>query len=349
MFIRTISSVAVLILCFFTLNTIACTGLQVSTTEGAYVNGRTVEFGMPLALSVLIVPQNYHFTGSLPNEKSGIEYRAKYAVVGASVFGEASVVDGINEKGLSAGAFYFPGYASYAKVLPGHEKSALAPTEFINWILTQFANIEEVKHAIGSIMIAATPNEKWGGVPPFHYIIYDKSGRSIVVEPLNGELAIFDNPLGVFTNSPTFDWHLTNLSNYINLSPSNAQLHALGKFQLKQFGQGTGLQGLPGDFTPPSRFVRAAIFSAASIPAAHLDKAVSNIFHLLNQFDIPYGAVRESSNHTTHIEWTLATTVKDPSRLRYYYKTFEDQTVRMIDMNRYDLTEPNLVSIKISA
>ena len=31
-------------------------------------------------------------------------------------------------------------------------------------------------------------------------------------------LDVWDNPVGVLTNSPDFNWHLTNLRNYMNAS-----------------------------------------------------------------------------------------------------------------------------------
>ena len=100
-----------------------------------------------------------------------------------------------------------------------------------------------------------------------HFVVHDRSGKSVVIEPTDKTLKIFDNPLGVMTNSPTFDWHMTNLRNYINLTVTNVPPIDLGGVTLAQFGQGSGLRGLPGDFTPPSRFVRAVAFSQSALQA----------------------------------------------------------------------------------
>ncbi|RUQ85405.1 choloylglycine hydrolase family protein [Legionella septentrionalis] len=327
---------------------LACTGLQLKAQDGAFINGRTVEFGIPMNLSGLVISRNYEFIGTLPEQASGLRYRAKYAAIGGSAFDEASILDGINEKGLSAGMFYFPGYASYTAVTPENQSRALAPTEFITWVLTQFATVDEVKQGINTIVIAPTAQKNWGGVPPFHYIVYDKTGKSIVIEPLNGRLTVWDNPIGVITNSPTFDWHLTNLSNYMNLSPFNIPSKNIGGLQLKEFGQGNGLRGLPGDFTPPSRFVRAALYSASALPIATAEQGVFNVFHILNQFDIPVGAVRAEENGKMMVENTLATTVKDPQNLKYYFKTYEDQSIRVIDLQQFDLNSKELISISFS-
>lgn len=332
---------------FFSASAWACTGIQVQAKDSAFVNGRTVEFGMPIPMAAIIIPRNYSFKGTLPNGSAGLVYRSKYAAVGGNSFGEAAIVDGLNEQGLSVGMFYFPGYAQYSQITAQNKNTALSPTEFPNWILTQFATVDEVKEGLKSVVIAPTKPKGWPSLPPFHYIVYDKSGKSIVIEPINGQLKVYDNPLGVITNSPTFDWQLTNLANYINLSPVNAPPVNVDGMKLKQFGQGSGLHGLPGDFTPPSRFVRAAVFSNAAIPALNAQAAVLQVFHILNQFDIPVGSVRSVQNNKVNPEFTLATTVKDSQNLQYYFRTYEDQTIKMIDLSAFDLNAKAIKSISM--
>ena len=191
--------------------------------------------------------------------------------------------------------------------------------------------------------------EGWGAVPPpFHYIVYDKAGNSLVIEPLDGKLVTYDNPLGVCTNSPTFDWHMTNLRNYVNLSPDNASSTNMAGVEIAPLGQGSGLLGLPGDFTPPSRFVRAAIFSKAAIPPNNTEEAVLQIFHILNQFDIPVGSVRAVVNGVIHTESTTETSVKAPQSLKYYFKMYEDQSIRVVDLNQFDLNAKEIKKAPMS-
>lgn len=337
-----------LICALFSISALACTGIQVKAKDNSFVNGRTVEFGMPLHLSAIVIPRGYHFKGTLPDGSPGLVYQSKYAAVGGNSFGEAAIMDGLNEKGLSTGAFYFPGYAQYASITEQNKSKALSPTEFSNWILAQFATVDEVKAALNSVVIAPTTPKGWPTMPPFHYIVYDKSGKSIVIEPVNGELKVYNNELGVITNSPSFDWHLTNLANYINLFPVNAPPVKVDNIQLNQFGEGSGLHGLPGDFTPPSRFVRAAVFSSSAIPTQNAQTAVLQVFHILNQFDIPVGAVRSIHNNKIDAEFTLATTVKDPQNLKYYFRTFEDQSIKMINLKSLDLNSKQIKSISMA-
>ena len=323
----------------------ACTGIRLTAKDGASVSGRTVEFGTVIDMSAAVIPRNYTFTGKTP-KGDGLVYTAKYAAVGIYCFQDQVLMDGMNEKGLTAAAFYFPGFAGYTPVTEDNQKKALSPVEFPNWILTQFATLDEVKAALNSVVIAPTVIEGWGPIPaPFHYIIYDKQGNSLVIEPIDGKLKIHENKIGAFTNSPAFDWHMENLRNFINLTPFNADPITLRGVKLAPFGQGSGMVGIPGDFTPPSRFVRAAIFSSTAEPAKNSEKLVGQAFHILNQFDIPLGAARGKENGQVETDYTLLTSVKDPNSLKYYFKSYEDQTIRWVGLNEMNLNAAAIKSI----
>ncbi len=134
------------------------------------------------------------------------------------------------------------------------------------------------------------------------------------------------------TNSPNFEWHMTNLRNYVNLSATNVPPLALGGVTLAQFGQGSGLRGLPGDFTPPSRFVRAVAFSQSAVQSDTAAQAVLQAFHILNNFDIPYGAVRDVEGGQMHAEYTTWTSDSDLKNLRWYFRTYGDQSIHSVDL-----------------
>lgn len=316
----------------------ACTGIKLVAKDGSIVHGRTLEFGVKVDVDIAVVPRGYEFVGTTPQGK-GITYKSKYGAVGSITFGEVALMDGLNEKGLAVGTFYFPGFAGYTNVTAENQSKALSSVEFPNWILTQFATIEEVKAALPNIVIAPTVTKAWGSEPaPFHYIVYDKSGKSLVIEPIDGKLLTYENKLGVLTNSPGFDWHLTNLRNYIHFSDVNAKPLTIDGEVLNPFGQGSGMVGLPGDFTPPSRFVRAAIFATTAIPSANAAEAVFQAFHILNQFDIPVGVVREvTPDGVIHSDYTIMTCVRDPQSLNYYFRIYADQTIKFVDLKKFDL------------
>lgn len=316
----------------------ACTGLKLTAKDGNSVHGRTLEYGVVVDVSIAVVPRDFTYTANTPLG-NGMSYKTKYASVGTVTFDSISLLDGMNEKGLSVGTFYFPGFAGYTQTTKDNQSKSLSPVDFPNWILSQFATLDEVREGIKNVVIAPTVESGWGpDTPPFHYIVYDKSGKSISIEPIKGTLEVRDNPIGTYTNSPNFDWHLTALRNYINLTPVNVKPLDVNGLVLAPFGQGSGMVGLPGDFTPPSRFVRAAIYSVTAIPSDNADQAINQLFHILNQFDIPVGVARAKENGVIYSDFTQATVAHNPNNLKYYFKTYDDQNVRQVDLSTFDLT-----------
>lgn len=201
----------------------ACTGIMLRNADGSVVHGRTGEFGYFIDTDVVVVPRNHEYVGATP-QGAGLTFRTRYASVGLIAFDVLGYLDGLNEKGLSVGAFYFPSYAGYARVTDENRAKALPPSQFSSWTLGQFAEVAEVRAAVArsEVVIAPTPVKGFGSeAPPFKYVVYDKTGASIVIEPLNGNLVVYDNPLGSMSNSPTHARHLTNLRNYIALDPRN--------------------------------------------------------------------------------------------------------------------------------
>jgi choloylglycine hydrolase len=317
----------------------ACTGIRLKNADGSFVHGRTVEFGIPLEMDFAVVPRGYDFTGQTPLG-DGKKWTSKYGAMGVIVFGNLGIMDGINEKGLAIGAFYFPTEAQYTETTAENQSRSFSSIDFSNWILTSFADVDEVRAAIegGEVLVAPTLLPGWPQqVQPFHWVVYDKSGKSLVIEPIGGKLVLHDNPLGVLTNSPSFDWHMTNLRNYIALNPRDVPPIEIDGTTFQSFGMGNGMLGLPGDFTPPSRFVRAAVFSSTAFPAPSSDEGVFKGFHLLNNFDIPVGVARTQEDGQQAADQTLFTTMRDPQNLRMYYKTYDDQTIRTVDLNKFDL------------
>lgn len=325
----------------------ACTGVLILSEDQVAVSGRTLEFGVELDMSVAVVPRNFSFEGKTSIGK-GMSYTSKYAATGVYCFDEPVLMDGVNEKGLVAAAFYFPGYANYVQVTRKNQTNALSPIDFPNWILTQFETVDEVKEGLSSVVIVPTIYADWGpSAPPMHYIVYDRLGRSIVIEPLDQKLIVYENPIGVITNSPTFDWHLTNLGNYINLTPFNIDPIAIRGLKINPFGQGSGMLGLPGDFTPPSRFIRATLFSAMSVAPKDGLGAVEQTFHILNQFDIPLGVIRDEQSEKIVYDATLMTSVKNSATLEYFYTSYNNPTVEFVDLKQFDLNAKEIKSKKI--
>ncbi|MDA7924451.1 choloylglycine hydrolase family protein [Mariniblastus sp.] len=311
---------------------IACTGIILRTMNGATIVGRTMEFGFDIKSDILVVPAGTKYTTlGLNAEKSGFTFTAKYGFVGANALGKSIIVDGVNEKGLYFGAFYFKGAEKFSELTAANQDNAISSEEVGNWLLSQFATVAEIKAAMPSKVVVGTFVKEINGIAPLHYAVTDATGGSIVIEYTKSGLTIHDNTVNAVANNPAFDWHLTNLRNYIGLSATNNETLTVGKQQLRPFGQGTGMYGLPGDFSSPSRFVRATAFANNALPSKDIDEGVFRAFHIMNNFDIPKGAIRESDNNTL-MDYTIWTSVTDTKNAFYYYKTFKGQAVECVDL-----------------
>lgn len=325
-----------------------CTGIRIMAENVAIIYARTLEFGIDTKSNILMIPRNYSFTGTTPSKNfAGLKWNSKYAVLGANMLNINGLIDGVNEKGLAGGLFYFPGFAKYQDVSEKQYGYSIAPWELITWILTNFSTVSEVKANLPNIKLTNTIFPPWGIVPPLHAIIHDLSGETLVIEYVNGELYLYNNPIGVITNSPTFDWHLTNLSNYINLSPFNVENLKLQGLTLIPLGQGSGMLGLPGDFTSPSRFVRATVFMQTTKNIKHELDALNSAFHILNLFDIPFGSVIEKNDGQKNYELTQWTSAADLKNKRYFWHTHENRQIQMVDLMKMNLNGYMPVTIKM--
>jgi choloylglycine hydrolase len=325
----------------------ACTGIRLIATDGSIIHARTLEFGLDLKSNVIVIPRGFARAGLTPDGKPGLTYASKYASVGANGVGLPYLFDGLNEKGLAVGTFYFPTTAGYMPYAPADAGRTLAPWQVGSWILENFASVDEVRANIGKVVVADVVFKEWGFTPPVHYVVHDETGKSIVIEYVEGALHVHDNPLGVMSNTPSFDWHMTNLRNYVNLSVQNAAPVKLGPVTLQPTGQGSGMHGVPGDFTPPSRFVRAAIYSASVLPSATGQEAVLQAFHILNQFDIPKGAARdrEKDEHGNIVaDYTLWTSANDLKARRFFIRTYDNSQIRSVDLMSQNLDAKDIVT-----
>jgi len=321
----------------------ACTGIVLTATDGAVVRARTLEFGEDPQSQLIFIPRGQKMTATGPNgEADGVAWTQKYASAGTNAFGKSIVLDGLNEKGLGGGLFYFPGYAGYQDVSAAEADRSMGSWELLTYVLGNFATVAEVKAGLPDVKVSNVALEGFGGSPPLHMIVTDAGGASLVVEYVDGVLNVYDNPLGVLTNSPGFDWHSTNLSNFVNLSALNVPKLALRDIKIDQTGQGSGLLGLPGDFTPPSRFVRAVAFSQAAAKSADGAAATKLAFHILDNFDLPPGTVRSGSGPTDY-EVTYWTGAADLKNLRYSVTTFDNRQIRMFDLAAADMDGGEIV------
>lgn len=316
---------------FFAQQALACTGITLHTANNYPVTARTIEWAAtPLNAMYVVVPRGQSQRSFLPDGTlNGKQFTAKYGYVGIAVENDAFVMEGINEVGLGVGLFYFPQYGEYQPYDPQKKDQSVSDMQLAAWILSNFATINELQAAIAQIRVIATDPR----ASTVHWRITEHTGRQVVLEIVNQQIRFHDNPLGVLTNSPDFQWHLTNLNNYVNLSAGSVNHRQVGTLNLHAFGGGSGLHGLPGDMTPPSRFIRAAFFQSTAPRLAEEDATVMQAFHLLNNFDIPVGIQfadpREVPNMPSATQITIASDLRNQ---RLYYRTMYDSSIRCIDL-----------------
>jgi choloylglycine hydrolase len=320
----------------------ACTTFRLRAGDGAWVIGRSQENAIPFDSQVMVVPRGQKFTATRPDGKAGMSWVARYGFVGMNTMGVDIPSDGMNEAGLSVGALSFPGFARYAP-LPPEGSEAISNLELPNWLLARFATVGEVREALARVpvydlTVPPMPQQ------PLHWAVFDAQGGALVVEYVEGRLRMHDNAVGVLTNSPPFDWQMTNLRNHVNLTNMNVEPLRLGAVEIDPIGQGTGLLGLPGDYTPPSRFVKTTALVYAARPVATAPEAVNLAFHLLNAVDIPLGAVaskvpgKGEGAPTLMYELTQWATVHDLTNRVCYLRSYGNLAVRSIDLRRLDLS-----------
>jgi len=321
----------------------ACTSFVLQADDGATVYGRTMEWGtFDLNSRLVIVSRGHQFQGHTPDGKPGHRWKARYGAVALDALKKDYFTDGMNEKGLVVGGLYLPGFAEYQKYDPSKASISMNPLEVLNYILTQFATVDEVRKGLGEILVVPVVEPALGIPAPMHFLVVDKSGKTIVVEYLKGKLTVFDNPLRVLTNSPFFDWHMTNLRNYLSLSAVALPTKKIEDLDFSPIGAGSGLLGMPGDYTPPSRFVRAVAFTQTARKTPNGDETVYEAFRILDNFNLPLGSAEGPEANPEDLKGmrssTIWTSVADTQNLKYYYHTQHNRKVRMIDLKRIDFS-----------
>lgn len=315
----------------------ACTGISLTAQDGSRVVARTVEWAAtPMQCGYVVAPRGHMHQSYTPTGENGLKYKAIYGYVGIYTEYEPFVVEGVNEAGLSAGLFFFPQYGDYAPYNSSHNSKTLCDMQFVSWVLSQFSSIDQVKDALAEIDLV-TLNHKIGAV---HWRIAEPNGRMVVLEVVAGVPHFYENTLGVLTNAPGFQWHMTNLNNYVNLEPGSAPDNTIKKgITLMPLGHGSGMLGLPGDFTSPSRFVRATFYqTTAPVWATGFDTVVQ-AFHILNNFDIPIGSQHAMADIPKNLpSATQFTAATDQTAMKFYYRTAWNSNIRCIELMTIDFS-----------
>ena len=109
--------------------------------------------------------------------------------------------------------------------------------------------------------------------------------------------------------------------------------------------------GLPGDNTPPSRFVRAVAWTQTARPVPDSREAIYELFRILDNFNISLGAAEGADGAPMELEGmrssTLWTTGWDLSGRTLYFHTMHNRRVRKVDLNRVDFSGKEIRHIQL--
>lgn len=313
-----------------------CTAATYHTKDHYF--GRTLDYEVSYGEEVVVTPRNYPFhfrhMGSL---------NSHYAIIGmATVAGGCPLYyEAVNEKGLGIAGLNFPGNADYKPLAEG--KDNVATFELIPWLLGQCATVGEARGLLERMNLADTPFGPQFPVSPLHWILTDLEG-AITVESVREGIHIYDNPVGILTNNPPFDYQMTNLTNYMSLSTEPPENHFSDRLELTPYSRGMGMLGMPGDLSSASRFVRAAFTKLHALSGETESESVSQFFHILGSVEQPRGCVHMGEGK---YEITIYTSCCNMERGIYYYTTYENSQITGIDMHRENLDGTELCRYKL--
>ncbi len=310
----------------------------VSFTSKDHYFGRNMDYYFSYEESVTVTPRNYEF-----KFRKVAPIKKHYGMIGMAYIMQDYPLyyEATNERGLSMAGLNFPGNATYYEEKEG--KDNITPFEFIPWVLSQCETVAETEKLLERINLVNINFSEVLPLSPLHWIISDRD-KSIVVETLAEGMKVYDNPVGVLTNNPPFDYHMTNLTNYMHLSNMQPDNKLLSGRVLTHHSQGMGALGLPGDISSPSRFIRAVFTRENSVCPSGEKESVSQFFHILGAVENQRGAVKvEGDKYDITIYASCCNTDKGV----YYYHTYDNSTICAVDMHREDLDSDKLSSYPI--
>lgn len=308
-----------------------CTAISVTARHHYF--GRNLDYEHTFGEKVTITPRHYHFSFT-----DGTKCASHYAMIGMALpmKGYPLYFDAVNEKGLGVAGLNFPGNACYTP--PAKGKKNIASYEFIPWLLSQCASVKEVKKLLSYCCITNASFANDIKPTPLHWFIADAS-CSITVEQTEKSFMVYDNPVGVLTNNPTFDIQLFNLNNYYSITSQEPENKFSDRINFEEYSRGMGGIGLPGDLSSMSRFVKASFTKLNTIFGESEGEIVHQFFHCLYSVYQQKGCVQVGDSY----EMTNYSSCCNTQTGTYYFTTHYNGTIRSVSMQNEDLTANELI------
>lgn len=299
-----------------------CTAMTLQSRSKEVFFGRTMDFSHDIIPQFYITPSSNVWNNNLNQKQFQDSYQ--FIGLGQELDGTLGFFDGVNEKGFAAAALYFAGYAEYNTNSNYKSTEPIASIDFLHYILGSCASVNDLPSLLREITIVGVPDPVTNTIAPLHWIATDRSGACVVIEPTKRGLELIINPIGIMANSPNIQWHMTNLRNYTEVSPTQAEEVTWDTISLTPFGQAGGTIPLPGGFTSPERFVRTSYLKSHLPVPTDSTEAIAACFHIMESVSIPKGAVITSRNT---YDYTKYTAFINTNTCEYFYKTYDDISV----------------------
>ncbi len=317
-----------------------CTAVTLQSSNKTNYIGRTMDFSYPIQPHIYFVPKNYKWKNQVTG--GAIQNSYRFIGMGQELDGMLGFFDGVNEHGFAAGALYFAGYAQYNTAMHSLASQQIASFDFLHYILGNCASVEDLYAQIKQINIIGIADPLTQTVAPLHWIATDRTGKCVVLEQTEKGGKIFSNPIGVFANSPDFQWHMTNLRNYLEVSPHQVEEATWGSVKLTPFGQAGGTVPLPGGYTSPERFVRAS-YLKTHIPIPNdTNIAVQSFFQIMKSVSIPKGAVVTARGTDDYTQYTAFI---DTNSCEYFFNTYENLQIKKVSLPPQQASHSTLVDL----
>lgn len=343
-----------------------CTNLlRTQAAEGQHeiVSARTMDFGtitkpFPVTLKpdVVVYPRNTAFPVKNKLEekleetfkllpKNPLNWQNKYGFVavdvGPCILSELPIkiqdlspifLDGMNEKGLSAASLWLDGSQYQAE---SDKDDNLMFLNVVGYALGMCATVDDVKTALSSITVTSPSKFLMNYPAHFIFIDADPAHDALVVEYTDGAPNFYDVPNGVLTNEPAYPKMLTELEKYKDLTVYQQNPNDT-----------PGLLGLPADASPISRFVRSTKFVESTNKPSNSQDAISLTEVIIQNIQVPLGTVVQKSNGEI-LDYSQWAVVRDHINGIFYYKTFDNQTLKKLDVNAIDFATTQKISVPI--
>lgn len=279
---------------------------------------------------------------------SKYKFKAKYSIIDLKLSKINTISDGFNEAGLSIGTLWLPETNFGTALNPDIAKGQLSGLTLPQRLLGCFATVKEVKEYLTdkTVVIPSDYVERFATV---HLAVVDKTGASMVVEfgtagAGAGKPNFYDNPVGVLTNAPEFPWHLTNLRNMVQIDNENTRTNKILGKEFKNTGFGSNQLGMPGDGSPPSRFLRACVLLSNAMendPPKTSDDAYKLLDKVMHQIAVIKG-VSSNVERTagiktkTDYDYTQWIVLKNLSDYSLLMKTDQDLGFKNVILDNID-------------